>query len=113
LRWARTIRVCQPVPYFFSILSNPTLWPLAWAVCAPTPLTLSILGAAVITRGVVVIDLERRLTNASPPLNRFWLAPLKDLLQLGLWLGAFLGNQVEWRGTRMRLKRDGTITLIS
>ncbi len=28
LRWARTIRVCQPVPYFFSILSNATLWPL-------------------------------------------------------------------------------------
>ena len=30
LRWARTIRVCQPVPYFFSILSNVTLWTLAW-----------------------------------------------------------------------------------
>ena len=27
LRWARTIRVCQPVPYFFSILSNATWWP--------------------------------------------------------------------------------------
>src|SRR5437867_5682663 len=30
LRWARTIRVCQPLPYFFSILSNATLWPLLW-----------------------------------------------------------------------------------
>jgi ceramide glucosyltransferase len=27
LRWARTIRVCQPIAYFFSILSNATLWP--------------------------------------------------------------------------------------
>ena len=26
LRWARTIRVCQPVPYFFSVVSNLTLW---------------------------------------------------------------------------------------
>src|SRR5262249_27245117 len=25
LRWARTIRVCQPLPYFFSVLSNATL----------------------------------------------------------------------------------------
>ena len=32
LRWARTIRVCQPVPYFFSILSNATLWPLLWLI---------------------------------------------------------------------------------
>src|SRR5207247_5039543 len=30
LRWARTIRVCQPLPYFFSILGNATLWPLLW-----------------------------------------------------------------------------------
>lgn len=30
LRWARTVRVCQPVPYFFSILSNATLWLALW-----------------------------------------------------------------------------------
>ena len=64
LRWARTIRVCQPLPYFVSILSNPTLWPLAWAISAPAPVTLALLLAAVTTRGVVVIDLERRLTGA-------------------------------------------------
>ena len=34
LRWARTIRVCQPVPYFFSILSNATLWPLLWLIAS-------------------------------------------------------------------------------
>ena len=34
IRWARTIRVCQPVPYFFSILSNATVWPLAWLALA-------------------------------------------------------------------------------
>ena len=28
LRWARTIRVCQPLPYFFSILSNVGFWSL-------------------------------------------------------------------------------------
>jgi len=32
LRWARTIRVCQPLPYFFSILANATFWPLVWAL---------------------------------------------------------------------------------
>ena len=35
LRWARTIRVCQPVPYFFSLLSNATLWSgllLVWSI---------------------------------------------------------------------------------
>ena len=113
LRWARTIRVCKPVPYFFSILGNPTLWPLAWAVCRPDPLILVFLAAAVLTRGVVVMDLEQRLTGASPRLSRLWLAPVKDLLNFAVWLGAFLGNQIEWRGSRMRLKSDGTMTLIA
>jgi hypothetical protein len=35
LRWARTIRVCQPAPYFFSILSNATLWPVLWLCFSP------------------------------------------------------------------------------
>jgi ceramide glucosyltransferase len=30
LRWARTIRVSQPVPYFFSILNDSTLWFSLW-----------------------------------------------------------------------------------
>src|SRR5439155_6162169 len=34
LRWARTIRVCQPLPYFFSILGNATLWPLLWLIAS-------------------------------------------------------------------------------
>ncbi|HEY2082198.1 MAG TPA: glycosyltransferase, partial [Verrucomicrobiae bacterium] len=32
LRWARTIRVCQPMPYFFSILSNAGFWALLWFI---------------------------------------------------------------------------------
>jgi len=39
----------------------------------------------------------------------FWLVPVKDLLQVALWLGAFMGNTVEWRGQRMKLHRDGTL----
>jgi len=34
---------------------------------------------------------------------------MKDLLQAGIWALAFLGNKIEWRGERMRLRRDGTL----
>ena len=113
LRWARTIRVCQPVPYFFSILSNATLWPLLWltaslilskTICAP----LTAL-AFLLLRIVIAQNLQRRFSplrdNLAPP----WLVPVKDLLQAAVWLGAFLGNTVEWRGQKMRLRRDGTL----
>jgi ceramide glucosyltransferase len=38
-----------------------------------------------------------------------WLIPVKDLLQAALWLLAFLGNRIEWRGQRMRLRHDGIL----
>jgi ceramide glucosyltransferase len=131
LRWARTIRVCQPMPYFFSILSNATLWPLLWLgfslaasknICVPLVAIVCLL-----IRIALAKNLQRRLTGAraartrvttvlahagEPPALRlapFWLVPVKDLLQTTIWFGAFAGNTVEWRGRRMRLKRDGTL----
>ena len=50
-----------------------------------------------------------RLTRAGSHRPYFWLAPVKDLLQVGLWLGAFAGNTIEWRGVKMRLRPDGTL----
>jgi ceramide glucosyltransferase len=122
LRWARTIRVCQPLPYFFSILGNPTLWPLLWLAIKPSPISLGFFLLCVSLRIFTAWHLQCRLSRdpithhsplnaqhesriASPP----WLPPLKDLLQTAIWLLAFMGNHVEWRGQRMRLRRDGTL----
>jgi len=113
LRWARTIRVCQPVPYFFSILANATLWPLLWLIAS---LVLSktfcfplLAVACLLIRIALAQNLQRRFLSShdhpAPP----WLVPVKDLLQAAVWLGAFLGNTVEWRGQRMKLRRDGTL----
>jgi ceramide glucosyltransferase len=109
LRWARTIRVCQPLPYFFSILSNSTLWPLVWAALVPSCLSLGVAGALVLLRIILAIHLQARLVRGRVSLGTFWLVPLKDLLGFGIWLAAFLGNTIEWRGQRMRLLPDGTL----
>jgi ceramide glucosyltransferase len=113
LRWARTIRVCRPVPYFFSILSNATLWPLLWLIaslvwsktfCFPL-----IALACLLIRIGLAKNLQRRFTPGNNNLAPLWLVPVKDLLQAVVWVGAFLGNTVEWRGQKMRLRRDGTL----
>jgi ceramide glucosyltransferase len=113
LRWARTIRVCQPLPYFFSILSNATLWPLLWAgvslattqtLCAP----LTAL-AFLLLRVVIAQRLQRRFTPKRKLVSPFWLVPVKDLFQVLLWFCAFAGNTVEWRGQKMKLRSDGTL----
>lgn len=103
LRWARTIRICQPIPYFFSILNNATFWPLLWAACLPSTVSIFSAGALVLLRVVLALNLMSRLTVGRSHPGWFWLVPVKDLLGAALWLAAFMGNHIEWRGRRMRL----------
>ncbi len=109
LRWARTIRVCQPVPYFFSILSNATFWPLLWAALYPAGREITFAMCFCLTRIGTALNLQQLLAGAPAPLTKAWLVPVKDLLQAALWLMSFLGNRVEWRGEKLRLRRDGTL----
>ncbi len=116
LRWARTIRVCQPLSYFFSILANASLWPLLWLVislaagktfCAPLTAIVFLLG-----RMLFAQNLQRRFTPGGQLVSPAWLVPVKDWLAAAIWLAAFAGNTVEWRGTKLKLRRDGTLEKI-
>jgi ceramide glucosyltransferase len=109
LRWARTIRVCQPTPYFFSLLSNATLWPLLWLIVRPAPQVVVCALVCLLVRVLTAVNLQHRLTGSPPSYARGWLVPVKDLLQAAIWLLAFMGSRIEWRGGRMRLRRDGTL----
>jgi ceramide glucosyltransferase len=109
LRWARTIRACQPWPYFFSILSNATLWPLLWWAAVPSrPIAL----ATVVMlgwRSLHALLLERRLTRCWNPASA-GVAWLKDILQVGLWALAYAGTTVSWRGIRYSVDKNGKLT---
>jgi ceramide glucosyltransferase len=109
LRWARTIRVCQPIPYFFSILNNPTLWPLLWLLFRPGKIALIFLAPALSVRIFLALNLQEQLTRSPVHVAFYWLAPVKDLLQSAVWFCAFAGNTIEWRGQRFILRRDGTL----
>ncbi|MBI3848782.1 MAG: bacteriohopanetetrol glucosamine biosynthesis glycosyltransferase HpnI [Verrucomicrobia bacterium] len=107
LRWARTIRACQPLPYFFSILSNATLWPLLWWFALPRSTPFFVL--CLLVRLLTALNNHGRLTRSTAHRGSLWLVPVKDLSQAALWLLAFTGNHLEWRGQRFRLQRDGKL----
>jgi ceramide glucosyltransferase len=134
LRWARTIRVCQPVPYFFSILSNVTLWGALWfagalpgilhgpMICASTgselsccvsckiPWQMIAASALLLFRISMALSLQSRFSRLSASISCFWLVPVRDLLNAVIWLAAFMGNTIEWRGRKMKVRADGTLT---
>lgn len=114
LRWARTIRICQPVPYFLSILSNASLWPLLWLGAAL--LSGDFLAAPPATVFLLLLrifqsqNLQHRFTPERRLISPFWMVPVKDILQAAIWIAAFLGRTVEWRGRKMKVRRDGTLS---
>jgi ceramide glucosyltransferase len=108
LRWARTIRVCRPSAYFFSILANGTLWPLLWITVLPAPAVLAAAAGCLLVRMLTAVWLEQRI-NRKLDLNSLGLAPAKDLVQVVVWTMAFAGNHVVWRGLRLRVRRGGTV----
>lgn len=110
VRWARTIRACRPVPFFLSILSNGSLWAagaLAMALVvgwSPWPWA-----GLLVVRASVAASLHRRMCPELPigaGILRVWP---KDIASALVWAAAFLGNTVEWRGRRFRVRPGGTL----
>lgn len=109
LRWARTIRACQPWPYFFSILSNGTLWP-ALLMLVAWELPWTGVGCLLIAmRAGAALWLQHRLTRQRGHLFYDFLVVVKDLMQAVVWLLAFTGSTIEWRGQKARVSRDGRL----
>ena len=60
-RWARTIRVSQPIPYFFSKLSNATFWPLLWMGLDPGPRSFGFGAFCLVVRMIEAFYCERKM----------------------------------------------------
>jgi ceramide glucosyltransferase len=107
LRWARTVRLVQPAGYAGSLITH--FLPLALIGAALTgfsPLGLEVLIDLLVLRLAQAYVLSR-MTGADRP--RLWLIPLRDMLSLLVFVGAFLGDRVEWRGARLKVDRDGAM----
>ena len=109
LRWTRTIRVCQPVPFFFSILNNATLWPALWLAMDRRSAVLLAVGFLIMMRMFMAGHLQGRLTKKGDHWPYIWLAPVKDLLQFILLAASFGGSKVLWRGEMFRVSKGGLL----
>jgi ceramide glucosyltransferase len=105
LRWSRTIRVCQPGPYFASILSNLTLWMCVWYAFTASEAAFLCLPVRIFT----ALHNDKRLTQTKFAWLESFYAPAKDLLQFVVWLSAFAGNVVVWRGEKFLVNRGGEL----
>jgi ceramide glucosyltransferase len=109
LRWGRSTRRSRPRGYVGQLFTHPLpLAAMAW-IAAPqwSEVALALVAlrlAAAWAAGIYV--LRDRLT-----LRFWWLLPLQDTLSFLVWIGAFFGNTILWRGRKYHLLRDGRFEL--
>lgn len=107
LRWARTVRFCEPGGYAGSCVTyGGALALLAWLVGGGW----AVLGAGWLVRWLTAWVVGCRLLGDRALARDLWLLPLSDLLGLGLWALGLVGSTVVWRGTRYAVARGGRMT---
>jgi ceramide glucosyltransferase len=110
LRWARTMRVSRPGGYLASGITLPFPSVLLAMLIAPSATTAlsSILLLYSVRLGVSTIFSRCFVRDGLLP-RWLWLIPLRDMLAFFSWALSFLGNQVEWRGSRFLLGPGGKL----
>jgi ceramide glucosyltransferase len=113
LRWSRSRRFVRPGGYLGAVLTHGTV--LAF-------LTLLLYHGTGLSQVLLAVTLSMRLGMGwligvywlqDKVLRKyFWLLPLCDLLNFGLWCLGLFGRQVEWRGRRLTIGGGGKIVQV-
>jgi len=112
-RWNRTIRICRPAGYFFSIICCCSLWTLLAAAAAGTaPLAWAIVVGGCSIR-IITAAVAAACIGSKKGIIRAVLTPLWDLAAAVIWLCGLVGTTVTWRGVRYRLFSDGRMKEIT
>jgi ceramide glucosyltransferase len=107
LRWARTLRLIDPLSYAGSVILHPLPFALAsvfllWGA----PLSWVALALVCGARMFVMWRIDRFAGGAR---GIWWLWPARDLMSAAIYLFAFLGKTVTWRGRTFRIDKAGRL----
>nr|WP_295662266.1 bacteriohopanetetrol glucosamine biosynthesis glycosyltransferase HpnI [Polymorphobacter sp.] len=105
LRWNATIRRLDAWGYLGNGLVNPL--PFAVAAAAVHPLVWPVIPVALLARALVAASVDRATASKAAP---WWWLPARDFLTFGLFIAGFVVQSVDWRGSRLKVARDGRIS---
>jgi len=106
LRWARTMRAVRPAGNAGTILTHGWAPALGLAMAGSGMAAFSWLGAYALVRVASVAVNARRTGLAARDL---FILPVADAIAMGLYVGGLFGNSVQWGGSRLRVRNDGTV----
>ena len=113
MRWARTVRLCRPAAYVGLLFTYGLPLAIARAIVSRSPavallLTAGYVGLRLAVAGIVgVWGLRDKTTR-----RRWWLLPLRDLLQFAVWVASFFSNRIIWGDAEFELSANGEMAAI-
>jgi len=111
VRWARTIRLCQPAGFYASLIQHGfSLLTLRMLVQGPDVLGGGMLLALWAVKAASAASLGAGLGGRQPP-RSLWLLPLSEWFSFVAWIGACASNTVLWRGELFVVRSEGRLTL--
>lgn len=116
LRWLRTVRDARPAGYAGLIFTHGLGWALLNVLASGASLfSLWLLGLSFFLRLALAMTAGAEVLHDRDVLPHLWLVPLRDLVAMGLWVGAFASHDIVWRGERFtlhhgKLERQGRAT---
>jgi ceramide glucosyltransferase len=109
MRWARTVRDRRGAQYFGLIVTFGWAWGIMAVLVAPSLWwTWTALGVAAMFRLLAAVTVGWGVLKDSRLWRDLWLLPIRDLVALAVWFASFAGNEIEWRGLKLRV-RDGKL----
>ena len=107
LRWARTIRTVDPWGHAGAMVTHPFAFALL-AAATGAPLQGLALAVLAVFGRIALLRVTARAHGLPPP--SYGLVPLRDLLSFAIFAWSFAGQDLTWRGERLRVRRDGVLT---
>ena len=109
VRWARTIRLCQPAGYYASLIQHGfSLLTLRMIVQGPDALGLALLAGIWAAKAASAASLGAGLGGRQPA-RALWLLPLSEWFSFFAWIGACASNTVLWRGELFLVRAQGRL----
>ncbi|MEB3292080.1 MAG: glycosyltransferase [Synechococcales bacterium] len=109
LRWSRTIRFNRGAIYYTMVFCYGLFFALSLLLVNKFNSLSAIVFVLTISMRYVQAGIAIWYMSAFRLVKWLWLLPFRDILSFWIWLMGCFGNQVFWRGRRLRIKGDGLI----
>jgi ceramide glucosyltransferase len=110
LRWGVVIRHCQPWGYVGQLFTKGLPWSILAALAAPSQLfAIACLTIPLAARLAMAFTFGAYGLKDELVCRRWWLIPVRDALEFGIWLAALFSNRVSWRDSKFYVRRGSLI----